>query len=197
MTGWLRRKADSEMKTYKGTGVITDADFKNVKWKGLTKAGIPVEITLENAINMGNIDWTFKEKDDTVAQIVMTATYSNTDAMSEDTKEPFSISIDGNISAGAGEILLGAGIFYIEDKKVALSRGGGQFTVEREFRQIAADGDRGPVKGRVVMDGSKATLTLNVLTILTSLVDLYPAIEDVTDASGTSPAADTNDYVTE
>lgn len=168
------------MKKYRGTGKITEADFHKVTYKGKTKDNKPVVIELENAINMGNIDWTFAEKDDTVAQIVMTATYDNTDEMATETEEPWTLTIDGTSSA-AGEIMLGVGIFSIDDTPIALSRGGGKFTVEREFREIKADGDRGPVKGRIAMDGAKASMTLNALQILSRLADLYPAIEEVTE----------------
>lgn len=166
------------VKKYRGTGQITEADYHKVTYKGKTKDNKPVVIELENAINMGNIDWTFAEKDDTVAQIVMTATYDNTDQMATETVEPWILTIDGT-SSGAGEIMLGIGLFYIDETPIALSRGGGKFTVEREFREIKADGDRGPVKGRVAMEGSKATMTLNALQILSRLSDLYPAMEEV------------------
>lgn len=76
--------------------------------------------------------------------------------------------------------MLGAGVFYIGSTAVALTRGGGQFSVEREFRNINADGDRGPVEGRISMEGSVATLTMNVLTILTKVTDLYSAMKTVT-----------------
>lgn len=166
------------MAKYRGTGMLTDADYKRVKWVGKTKGNSAVTIEFDKAINMGNIDWTFAEKDDTVAEIVMTAVYSNTDSMSETNDEPWSVDVDGATS-GASEIMLGAGIFYIGDTKIALTRGGGKFTVEREYREINADGDRGPVEGRIVMDGSRATLTMNTLQILTRLSDLYPALKTV------------------
>ena len=41
----------------------------------------------------------------------------------------------------AQKIILGKGVFSIGDTPIALTRGGGQFTVEREVRQIEADGD--------------------------------------------------------
>ena len=163
--------------TYIGTGAVTSADFKNCKWVGTTKGGNAVTITLKDAINMGNIEWTFAEKNDVVPAIEMTACYDNTDEASSSTIEPWTVTIDGTVSAGASEIILGAGKFYIEDTLVALTRGGGSFNVEREYREINADGDRGTVKGRVVMEGSRAKLTMNVLTMLTKLTDLYTSIE--------------------
>lgn len=163
------------MAKYKGTGTITDNDYKAVKWKGKTKGGQAITIEFPEAINMGNIDWTMADKDDTVAQIVMTAVYDNTDTTSISDEEPWLVEVDG-APVGAEAIMLGAGIFYINDIPIALSRGGGKFNVEREFRQITADRDRGPVKGRIVIDGSKATLTMNTLQIINKLEDLYPAV---------------------
>lgn len=161
----------------KGTGAVTSADFNEVSWVGLTKGGTPITIKLFNAINMGNIDWTFAEKDDVVPSIEMTACYNNTDNMSESTEEPFEIEINGTVTSGASEIVLGAGKFYVGQSLIALTRGGGSFSVEREYREINADGDRGPVKGRVVMESSRPKLTMNVLTMLTSLTSLYSSLE--------------------
>lgn len=163
-------------KTITGTGSVVSGDFKTVKWEGLTKGGNAITITLENAINMGNIDWTVAEKNDVVAQVVFTSCYNNTDAASASNAETWKVEIDGALSAGASEIMLGAGKFTIGSNTVALTRGGGQFTVTREYRRINADGDRGAVKGRVVMEGSEATLTLNALTILTKIDDLYSSL---------------------
>lgn len=170
--------------TIKGTGIVTSADFKNVVWTGKTKNGKSVTITLANAINKGNIDLSFVEKDDTVAQLVFTAAYSNTDYMVKtdgDYEEPWTITYAGGTSdTAAGTILLGAGVVSIGGVDVALTRGGSQFTVEREFRNINADGDRGTVKDRVVIDASEATLTLNALTFLTSMASAFAAINVAT-----------------
>lgn len=169
--------------TIKGTGIVSTSDFKNVKFTGKTKNGKGVEITLKNAINMSNIDLSMVEKNDTVAQLVFTASYSNTDYMAAttgDMEEPWEIKYAGGTSdTAAGTILLGAGVLSIGGVDVALTRGGNQFVVEREFREINADGDRGPVKDRVVMDASRATLTTNALTWITHMADAFPAIEAV------------------
>ena len=162
--------------TLTGTGAVTSADFRTVKWEGLTKGGNAVTITLENAINMGNIDWTFAEKNDVVPSVTFTSCYTNTDTASSSTAEAWKIEVDGATLPGASEIVLGAGKFYIDGELIALTRGGGQFTVTREYRRINADGDRGPVKGRIVMETSEATLTANVLTMLTKVTDLYTSI---------------------
>lgn len=170
--------------TIKGTGIISSADYKDVVFTGKTVNGKSVVITLKDAINKGNIDLSMVEKDDTVAQLVFTGTYSNTDAMvssASDYEEPWTIAYSGTASdAAGGTILLGAGIVSIGGTDVALTRGGSQFTVEREFRNINADGDRGTVQGRVVIDGSEATLTLNALTFLTSMADAFAAISTTT-----------------
>lgn len=161
---------------YIGTGEVVSADFKSVKWVGKTKGGKAVTIELLNAINMGNIEWTFAEKNDVVPSIEFQACYLNTDNASNSNTEPWSIEMDSSTSAGASEIILGAGVFYVDGTAVALTRGGGSFTVEREYREINADGDRGAVKDRVVMESSRAKLTMNVLTMLTRLTDIYTSI---------------------
>lgn len=170
--------------TIKGTGIVSNTDFKNVVFTGKTHGGKAVMITLKNAINKGNIDLTMVEKDDTVAQLVFTGTYSNTDAMvstAADYEEPWEINYSGTAAdTAAGTILLGAGVVSIGGVNVALTRGGSQFTVEREFRNINADGDRGTVQGRVVIDGSEATLTLNALTFLTNMANAFAAINVAT-----------------
>lgn len=166
--------------TIKGTGIVSSADFKNVTWTGKTKGGKSVVITLNNAIMMDNIDLTMVEKDDTVAALTFTAAYSNTNYMAStagDFEEPWSIAYSGaSADAAADTILLGAGVVAIGGTDVALTRGGSQFVVEREFREINADGDRGPVKDRVVIDASRATLTVNALTFLTHMKDVYAGI---------------------
>src|SRR5690625_2044576 len=76
----------------------------------------------------------------------------------------------------AGDIILGDGVLAVGGVDIALTRGGGQFTVEREYRQIEADGDYGPVKGRQRKVSSVARLTVNALEILADNLDkFYPA----------------------
>ena len=99
----------------------------------------------------------------------------------------------------AQKIILGKGVFSIGDTPIALTRGGGQFTVEREVRQIEADGDRGPVKGRTVIDKSVPKLIMNVLeAIPENLPKMYAGLkatkgEGKTVITGTSQIAD-SDY---
>lgn len=167
---------------YRGSGAIVAADYKQVKFVGQSKAGNPVTIKLKKAINMGNVDWKFADKDEVIPEITFTAVYDNTDATASTTEEPWEIETTESV-AGAGEILLGNGVFYIGETAVALCRGGGQFTVERKFRELAADGDRGAVEGRVVLDEARPVLKMNVLSMLTRIADMYPAITSSTVSS--------------
>lgn len=74
-------------------------------------------------------------------------------------------------------ILLGDGVFSLNGVDIALTRGGGSFTIEREYRQIEADGDFGPVKGRIRKVKSTAKLKLNLLEIIpVDMVDYYPSM---------------------
>ncbi len=75
------------------------------------------------------------------------------------------------------EILLGDGTFRIGTTTVGLTKGGGVFTVEREFKDIEADGDYGPVKDRVRIVKQVAKLSFKRLQkILTEFATQYPAI---------------------
>ena len=124
------------------SGKVLDADFHDVSWVGVTKNGPAVTIKIANAINMGNIEWTYAEKNDIVPSVTFTSCYTNTDEASSSTDETWEIDIDANaIPGGADGIILGAGKLYIGTNLVALTRGGGSFNVNREYRRINADGD--------------------------------------------------------
>lgn len=159
---------------YTGNGQIANGDYKSVSWVGKTKGGKSVTIAMTNAINLGDIDWSFAEKNDTVPQLIFTACY--TDGATDPLAEPWTITLEDGLTSGVDEIILGAGVFSVAGTQIALTRGGGSFKVTREYRRINADGDRGAVKGRVVCEGSEATLTLNALEFITSVASLYPAI---------------------
>ena len=81
-------------------------------------------------------------------------------------------------------IILGEGIFTIGGIDVGLVRGGGRFTVEREYRQVEADGDYGPVKGRIRKTKSTAKLTMSNLEILPSNLSLLHPATKVVSAGG-------------
>lgn len=86
--------------------------------------------------------------------------------------------------ATADKILLGYGVVSVGGQPIGLTRGGSAFAVEREYRDIEADGDRGHVKGRVVIDREIAKLTVNALEMFNSadMEKYYPAMSE---ASGT------------
>ena len=101
-------------------------------------------------------------------------------------------------------IILGAGVFAIGADDVGLTRGGGSLTIERTYREIAADNDYGPVKGRIEKTRGVAKLAMNALEILaTNIPKMYPATA-VTTVTGTDTItgkasiedADYNDTVT-
>jgi len=103
----------------------------------------------------------------------------------------------------ADKIMLGTGVVAVGGTPIGLTRGGSSFTVEREFRQIEADGDRGPVMGRTVIDTEVAKLTVNALELFTAanMSKYYPAInintlgasEDVMTGTLVIAAGDYND----
>lgn len=80
-------------------------------------------------------------------------------------------------------IILGDGVFSIGTVDVGLTRGGGQFTIEREYKEVEADGDYGPVKGRIRKIRSRAKLVLNAMELIpANLTLLYPATQLATAA---------------
>lgn len=83
-------------------------------------------------------------------------------------------------------IVLGEGVFSVGGVDIGLTRGGGQFTVTREYRRVEADGDRGPVKGRIRLVSSEATLTMNQLQIMVDdLARFFPATKVTTQDGAT------------
>lgn len=73
-------------------------------------------------------------------------------------------------------IMLGKGVFSVDGKPLGLTRDGGKFTVEYEYRKIEADGDRGTVQGRVLKEGATPKMEINHLELLTGLDLLHPGI---------------------
>lgn len=162
-------------------GNILESDYHVLTWTGKTKGGSACKITLDDAINKGNMEWTLADKGEVVPAIEFEACYSNADKQADETTVcPWKIEIDGEMTSGAKEILLGLGVFAIDGTDVALCRGGGSFKVERTFRDITADGDKGSVKDRIVIDEERGKLAMNVLTMLTSVSKLYPAMKEET-----------------
>jgi len=89
--------------------------------------------------------------------------------------------------ATADKILLGYGVVSVGANPIGLTRGGSAFVVEREFREIEADGDNGPVVGRIVIDREVAKLTVNALEMFTAadMVKYYPGISITPDPAQT------------
>ena len=167
------------MAKYQGAGQVFAGDYHAVRFEGKTKSGKTLTIAMAKAVSLGNIEWAFAEKGDTVATVAFSGVYQNTDAMVTDRTEPWTVEIDGTQTAGAAEIATGAGLVYIDNTLVALTRGGSTFAVNRTFREINADGDMGPVEGRIALDESRPVLTLNALTFLTRVADLYSGLQAI------------------
>lgn len=93
--------------------------------------------------------------------------------------------------ATADKILLGYGVVSVGATPIGLTRGGSVFTVEREYRNIEADGDKGPVKGRIVIDTEVAKLTVNALELFTAadMTKYYPGMS-ITPEPTATPTTD-------
>lgn len=88
----------------------------------------------------------------------------------------------------AEKILLGYGVVTVGTTPIGLTRGGSSFTVEREYRNIEADGDKGAVKGRIVIDSETAKLVVNALELFNAadMTKYYPGMS-VTADNQTTP----------
>lgn len=171
---------------YTGAGQVLDTDYKYVKWVGKTKAGKAVTIEMEKAFCRSNPDWTFAEKDDVVPELEFEGVYDDTTLATGDRTEPWKITMADGVEAGNGEILLGVGKFYVGAAKasatcVGLTRGGGSFAVEREYREINADEDPGAVEGRIDQTSGRPKLKMKTLQWLTKLPTLYSGMKTVTE----------------
>lgn len=71
-----------------GDHTIKDEDYQDeVTWTGKTREGKPVKITIRNAINLENIDWEMKDKD----EVINTLTYEACFTEGELEEEPWDI----------------------------------------------------------------------------------------------------------
>ncbi|MCI3922489.1 hypothetical protein MO973_19850 [Paenibacillus sp. TRM 82003] len=95
----------------------------------------------------------------------------------------------------SNNIILGTGVFAIDGTSIGLTRGGGSFSIEREYKEIPADGDYGPVKGRIRKDRSVPKLVINALEVLpANIAKFYPAMNVATDGvAGTDTVTATLD----
>lgn len=102
----------------------------------------------------------------------------------------------------AKDIMLGEGTFSVGASlgamtEIAVVRGGGRFTLEREQRIVQADGDYGPVKGRIRTVGEIAKLTVNALELLPAhMPKFYPGMDLETSDPGKDVLTSTLDIVT-
>lgn len=169
--------------TYTGAGQVTEKDTRYVKWVGRTKGGSTVQIEMEKAFCRSNPDWKFEDKNETTAEVEFEGLYTDEKLAVGDYTEPWELT--GDVTEGVSEIILGVGKFYIgtsadDAKAVALTRGGGSFVVEREYRDINADGDPGSVEGRVLKDTGRPKLKLIALQWLTQVGNLYACMTTTT-----------------
>lgn len=170
---------------YTGAAQVTDADYRYIKWVGKTKSGKAIQIELPVAFCRSNPDWTFAEKSETTPEVEFEAVYDDEKIAAGDLTEPWKLTLPDGLTAGNDEILLGVGKFYIgttaEDvQPVGLTRGGGSFVVEREYRDINADDDPGSVKGRISKDTARPKLKLTALQWLTKVSKLYSCVTTTT-----------------
>ena len=171
--------------TYTGAGNVSAADTRYVKWEGKTKGGQAIVIEMEKAFCRSNPDWTFEEKNDTTPEVEFEGMYTDEALAAGDRTEPWTLILPEGLTAGNGEILLGVGRFSIgktksDAKNVGLTRGGGSFIVEREYREINADDDPGLVEGRVEKTSGRPKLKLTALQWLTKVPDLYACVTTAT-----------------
>lgn len=170
---------------YTGSGSVAEADYRYVKWVGKTKGGQAVTIELPKAICRSNPDWKFAEKDDIVPEIEFEGVYDDADLEAGKRAEPWSITVADGTTAGNGEIVLGVGKFYVGKSSsdatcVGLTRGGGNFVVEREYREINADEDPGAVEGRITQEGGRPKMKFSALQWLTKIPNLYAGMTAAT-----------------
>lgn len=61
--------------TLTSTLSIVEGDYSDVKWVGKTKDGKAVTIMIENALNLGNLEWKLEDKNEVVQELEFAATY--------------------------------------------------------------------------------------------------------------------------
>jgi hypothetical protein len=99
-------------------------------------------------------------------------------------------------------IILGDGVFSIGASStsvtaIGLTKGGGVFSVEREYRQIEADGDYGPVKNRIRVVKEEAKLKIKQLEIVpANMDDYFPAMSACATAGSTTSTFTSNSLTT-
>ena len=171
------------MATYTGAGQVSAADTRYIKWVGRLKGGASAQIELERAFCRSNPDWKFEEKNETTAEVEFEGLYTDEQLAADDRTEPWKLTLPDDLKAGNDEIILGVGKFYLgtssaDAQLVGLTRGGGSFVVEREYRDINADDDPGSVEGRISKDTARPKLKLVALQWLTKVSQLYACVTE-------------------
>ena len=69
----MMSSAAANLTTLKSTLEIATGDYKKVRFTGRTDGLNAVQVTLDNAINMGPLNWEFLDKNEVVAELVFTA----------------------------------------------------------------------------------------------------------------------------
>ena len=92
-------KKDSSTKpnheVYTGTGKIVDGDYHKVTFTGETTGGKAVVITVSNAINLENISWELKDKNDVLDKVTFEGCYEEN--ASDPYAEPWEVDFGVNI----------------------------------------------------------------------------------------------------
>lgn len=171
--------------SYTGTGKVTTSDERYIKYVGKTRSEVGITIEIPKAICRSNPDWAFAEKGEVVPEIEFEGLYEDEKLMNGDVTEPWTITLADGSVAGNGSIVLGVGKFYVGTSSsdavcVGLTRGGGQFTVERAYRDINADNDPGAVSGRIAQDEGRPKMKFNALQWIGQINKLYAGIKTVT-----------------
>ena len=93
--------------------------------------------------------------------------------------------------ATADKILLGYGVVTVGATPIGLTRGGSVFSYERDYKPIEADGDKGPVKERILIEREVPKLVVNALELFTAaeMTKYYPGVS-VTPTPTVTPTKD-------
>jgi hypothetical protein len=100
------------------------------------------------------------------------------------------------------DIILGDGVFAIGASStsvttIALTRGGGNFSLEREYRMIEADGDYGPVKDRIRIIKETAKLNMKNLEIVpANTEDYFPGMTASATSGSTTSTMTSRSFTT-
>ena len=66
-----KNKSDilAEIYTPDGDLAVKTEDYRKVEWEGITNTAKPVIITIENAVNVSNVDWQMADRDEVLQTI--------------------------------------------------------------------------------------------------------------------------------